>query len=79
MRSTRIISGVASAALIVILAGCAALPMDEDDPRAGKVYRTGSNLPQRHPDPSVVDVDPSAIQSGINRRGGVPRTMGGGG
>jgi hypothetical protein len=60
---------------VTLLAACSALPPEPGSARDGeRIYRTGSNLPQK--DRSINDVvvvDPAAMQNSISRSAG---TMG---
>jgi hypothetical protein len=79
MRDHRIISGTAVAMALTLLAGCTALPPDEAEGKQEKVYRTGSNLPQRdRNNGDVVVLDPSQMQNSITRgRAASPGLSGG--
>ena len=68
------------AAAAVLLAGCATSSSDQSaEPREDKVYRTGSNLPQRdYPSPGdVKTLTPSTVTRPA-RGLGSPTTGGGG-
>lgn len=69
----------AGAAAIVLLGGCATSSSNQAaEPREEKVYRTGSNLPQRDPVPGEVKtLDPSTVNRPV-RSPGSPTTGGGG-
>ena len=67
MRAHRIMSGTAIAVALGLVAGCAALPPEEADAKQEKVYRTGSNLPQKDRKGDVVVLDPAAVQESMTR------------
>ena len=77
MRVHRIISGAAVAVAITIVAGCAALPPEEGEAKQERVYRTGSNLPQKDRGSGVVILNPTAVQQGLSRSVGSGKAPGG--
>jgi hypothetical protein len=79
MRVHRIISGTAVTVALALVAGCAALPPDQAEGKQEKVYRTGSNLPQRDRNTGeVVVLDPSQMQNSITRGRAVSPGLSGG-
>lgn len=77
MRVHCIVSGAVVAVGFALVAGCAALPPEQGEAKQQKVYRTGSNLPQRDRSTGeVVVVDPSAISDQLRRTGGAPQGRG---
>jgi len=63
------------AAFSVLFAGCAALPPTEArEPYEQKVYRTGSNLPQKDTGAKSGTMDPGQLPPNIQ----LPRSGGGG-
>jgi peptidoglycan/LPS O-acetylase OafA/YrhL len=77
MRASRIIPAAAAAVALAMIAGCAALPPDQADAKQEKVYRTGSNLPQRDRNTGeVVVLDPKAMHDSISRSAGTMRAPG---
>jgi len=80
MRVHRIVPGIAATLAVTLLAACSGLPPEEGSARTegDRIYRTGSNLPQR--DRSINDVtivDPNAMQNGITRSSGTMHKPGG--
>jgi hypothetical protein len=66
------LSGALGAVVLTALcAGCAGIAPDQGEEKQEKVYRTGSNIPQRERAGSgVVSVDPSSVQDAVRARGG---------
>lgn len=55
--------------LAALCAGCAGLAPDQGEEKQEKVYRTGSNIPQKERAGSgVVSVDPSTVQDAVRSR-----------
>ena len=74
----QMLCGGALMVAVSLVAGCAALPPEEADAKQEKVYRTGSNLPQKDRRPDVVVLDPAAVQESMTRgRAASPGLSGG--
>jgi len=71
--SSRLIGALGAVLLTTLCAGCAGAPPDQALQKEEKVYRTGSNIPQRdRTTPEVVTVDPSSISDQRRVRGTMP-------
>ena len=71
--ASKLIGALGAVVLAALCAGCAGLAPDQGEEKQEKVYRTGSNLPQKERAASdVVVVDPSTISDKLRTRGGMP-------
>jgi hypothetical protein len=68
--SSKLFGAVGAALLTAFCAGCAGMATDQAEPHQEKIYRTGSNIPQKdRASPEVINVDPSAISDQRRARG----------
>lgn len=71
--SSKLIGAIGAVVLAALCAGCAGITPDQAEEKQEKVYRTGSNIPQKDRASSdVVTVDPSTISDKLRTRGGMP-------
>ena len=71
--SAKLIDAVGAVVVVALCAGCAGIAPDQAEEKQEKVYRTGSNLPQKdRASPDVVTVDPSKVNEALRTRGGMP-------
>ena len=66
--------GMIAAALVAGCAGANSQSADNAEPRAQKVYRTGSNLPVKDDDGSVLAVKPDANSPIMRAPGASPKS-----
>jgi len=67
--SPKLIGAVGAIVLVASCAGCAGIAPDQAEEKQEKVYRTGSNIPQKERVGSgVVNVDPSTVQDAVRSR-----------
>ena len=71
---SKLIGALGAVVLAALCAGCSGLAPDQGEDKQDKVYRTGSNLPQkdRGAASDVVVVDPGTISDKLRTRGGAP-------
>jgi ABC-type uncharacterized transport system auxiliary subunit len=74
MTMLRLASLALAASIAALLTGCAGVDTQPSaEARPQKVYRTGSNLPVKDDDGSVVSVRPDALQPILGAPGASPR------
>lgn len=66
--------GMIAAALVAGCAGANSQSADNAEPRAQKIYRTGSNLPVKDDDGSVLATKPDANSPILHSPGASPRS-----
>jgi len=69
--ASKLIGAFGAVVLVALCAGCAGIAPDQGEEKQEKVYRTGSNIPQKERTASgVTTVDPSTVQDALRSRPG---------